>query len=212
MSQEITGFNSEKHAYTLEELASLPIPKDSGILLPGIAQTVESQYVSFPDDGLVFVTANSAGHTRVTQKQVGQIYTTALAGCTGIAGIAQIPDGALAGVSHFDVVVEMNQRKNGMSASEQFIHQFTRIARHLGSQAMNFLVTFDEELMHDSAYGKRDELQDYGSWHFLDQLESLAEEAEEGVSIELQPYRDISVGHTIAATVNSDGQYTLEAK
>jgi hypothetical protein len=154
---------------------------------------------------------NTAAHTKVAPEQIGQVYTTGLSGCTGVAGVAQTAEGALAGVSHFDPLVDGQQRQNGMSASEAFIQKFTRIARHLGAQATGFVVLYADIHQNDPLYTAHREDNPYEGWHFLRQLESLAEEAEAGVHIQLIPYEFGTSGPiTVAAQVGVRSTVSLD--
>ena len=185
---------------TIEQLRELPLPE--GVVTPGFSEGIESRYRPLPENGILFVAMNSAAHTIVPPERTGQVYTTGLGGCTGIAGAAQTAEGALAGVAHFDPLVDARQRHNGMAASEAFIQQFSRLARHLGAQATEFVVAYADINRSDPIYTGHDENAPYDTWHFLRQLESLADEAEEDVSIRLTPYEiGMSKAVTIAASV-----------
>ncbi len=172
------------------------------LIAPGVAIETKSAYTTLPEDGSLYVPMNAARHTRVPIGQDARVYTVGLAGCTGIAAVAECDGDRLAGVSHFDPAVEARQRENGVCPSETFIHTFTRVARHLGAQSMHFLVAYDETQKRDPAYIFQNAHANYADWHFLDQLESLADDNEPGVTIVYQPYQGMQQGHELAITIH----------
>lgn len=169
---------------------------------------IESTFTRLSPDNSVYVPMNAAKHTRIAQDGIGQIYTTALASCTGIAGLARTDGDTLAGVAHFDAQVDASQRKGGHSASELFIRDFTKLARFMGSGAVYFNVAYWPGHVDDDAYGVRGA--DSSTWHFLDQLEEAAAHTDTDVTIQMQPYEDIVVGHTLAVSVDLDAQAKVE--
>lgn len=193
----------------LRKVEELTLPSSFNELsLPGVVVTPYVKEKQLPPDRLVFVGMNSAAYTKVPLDRIGQVYTVGLAGCTGIAGVANIESGALAGVSHYDAMVDAIQRPSGICASERFMHQFIRRARNLGSSAIRFTVVYDRNQQQDPNYGKYGD--NYDDWHYLNQLESFAEEAESDVEATLLSYEGMDIGHTLVANVNRDSQLSVE--
>lgn len=193
----------------LRNIEELTLPKSFHELsIPGFAEITYARERQLPPDGLIFVGMNSAAYTKITKGKIGQIYTIGLGGCTGVAGVANINSGALAGVSHFDAVVDAVQRQNGICASERFMHQFVRQARAFGARAIQFVAAYDDGQKRDPNYGKKGG--NYDDWHYIDQLESFAEDAEDDVGITLRPYRGMRAGHTLVANVDRRSRASIE--
>jgi hypothetical protein len=147
---------------------------------------------------------NSAGYSNIPGGKTAQVYTLGLAGCTGIAGVARIEGGTLAGISHFDAIVDARQRENGHSPSEKFMDRFISVARKFGAEAISLSIKYAEMHRLDPNYGKLGA--NYDDWHFVDQLESFAEEAEDDVQVTVEPYQDPIMSHTLAVNVDRNAQ------
>lgn len=188
----------------------LMTPTDQTTLSASGIGMVESSLVQLEDGDVFHVPMNYAHHARISAGHSALLYTTALAGCTGVAAHSQIEGGSLLGVSHFDPLVDAVQRSNGVCASEKFIQQFTKIAHYLGGQSIKFLVGFEEIHSTDARYTGHDDDAPYDEWHFLRQLECLAEEAEDGVDITLQSYDMTKGPRTLVAGTTLQGDVATE--
>lgn len=208
--QKTSRGEAAPHSGRLLSLGELAIPASyKDLAVPGVVLDPYIRERVLPDDGLVFVGMNSAAYAKVPNNRVGQVYTIGLAGCTGVAGVAQIKDGALAGISHYDALVDAQRRINGIGASERFMNQFTTVARACGARAIQFTIAYAELHRSDPNYGKFGD--NYEDWHFVDQLESFAEEAEPDVTVELKPYKNMA-GSTLAANVDRGSRVSVAFK
>lgn len=200
--------NDTSETRSLVPLEHLDIPASfRQLTVPGISVDPHAHEAHLNEDNLVFVGMNSAAYAVVPPETVGQVYTRGLAGCTGIAGVAEIDDGAIAGVSHFDPVVDARQRQNGVCPSEQFIFSFINAARKRGAQSIKLLVLYDSLQKTDPNYGKFGD--NYDDWHFIDQLESLMDEPEEDVSISFESYEGMGTEHILTANVGADSSLEI---
>jgi hypothetical protein len=199
---------SSNRLVPIGELRVPPAPNFTLPPIPGFSFDTDSKFRPLPATNQVFVEMNSAAHTRVPRDKIGQIFTTALAGCTGIAAIAKTPEDTLAGVSRFDAVVDGvdGQRREGVSPSEAFLRQFMKVGTFLGAHEFELHVVYAAMHEADPTYGQRPD--DYGQWHFLDQLQTFGERT--GAAVTLQPYEGIRKGHTLVANVAVDAQTSIE--
>lgn len=195
----------------LAPIHKLTIPPAPPLSLPpiaGIAFEKKSKLHRLPEIGQAYVEMNSAGHIRVPRERIGQIFTTALAGCTGIAAIAKTEGDTLAGISHFDALVDGDprQRTNGACASESFMNFFMKIGEHIGAQAFEFHIAYATMHETEAIYGARDK--SLGEWHFLDQLQTFAERS--GTDVVFHKYEGMGAGHTLLANVALGATTSIE--
>lgn len=203
--QFLSGSESSAHPKQLRDVTELTIPPNANeLVVPGFMLTPYAREVALPSTGEVFVSMNSAAYIKVPEGTIGQIYTIGLAGCTGIAGVAKVENGTLAGISHFDALVDTNQREQGMGASERFMNQFIGAARRAGANTIEIFITHSDIHSTDPQYGQLGG--NYDDWHFLNQLESFAAEAEEDVRVVIEPYEGLS-SHTLAVSVDRGTAY-----
>lgn len=186
-------------------LGELTIPTSfNELAVPGTALYPDAREKKLPENGLLFVGMNSAAYAKVPLGRMAQVYTLGLAGCTGIAGVAKIEDGTLAGMSHFDAIVDEYQREYGHNPSEKFMNRFISVARKCGAEMIKLSVHYAEIHQNDPHYGKLGP--NYDDWYFLDQLESFAEEAEADVDVTIEPYEDPIMSHTLSVNVDRTAQ------
>lgn len=194
----------------IEKLAPLPSDVASISSIPGRSFGLDSQWRPLPENGQVYVEMNAACHTRIPRDRVGQIFTTALAGCTGIAAIGKGAKDTLAGVSHFDEMVDTDPvlRTKGACPSESFMNRFMKIGSHIGAQEFEFHIAYATMHEEDPAYGNRDI--NYSQWHFLDQLQTFSEGLDVGVTF--HPYEGMNNGHTLVVNVDLDAETEVQFK
>jgi hypothetical protein len=186
-------------------LGELTIPTSyNELVIPGISLQPDPREKELPENGLLFIGMNSAAYTKVPFGKAAQVYTLGLAGCTGVAGTAQIEGGTLAGISHFDAMVDADNRENGIGPSERYMNRFIRIARACGAEAIQLAVKYAALHHFDEHYGEYGD--NYADWHFVDQLVSFAEEAEEDVNVTIEPYEDPIMSHTLAVNVEQSAK------
>lgn len=172
------------------------------------------------------VDMNQARATTILPKNIGGgIGTKALAGCTGILGCAELPDGSVfAYVSHFDPLVDAMNRSggdprytiSGDSPSEAALTTFLYDARQKGAERIRVVATYDANAVHHPHYGRTSE-RGYYDWHFLDQIQNTLRQADEGVQWVEKPYEagsDLSlvVEHTAQGNVITFGGETVDFK
>jgi hypothetical protein len=186
-------------------LGELTIPTSfKELVLPGAALYPDAREKDLPENGLLFVGMNSAAYTKVPLERMAQVYTLGIAGCTAIAASAKIEKGTLAGVSHFDVIVDEDLREYGHCPSERFMNRFISVARKCGAETIKLSIKYAEMHQNDPRYGKFGG--DYDDWFFLDQLESFTEEAEQDMDVTIEPYEDPIMSHTLSVNVDRNAQ------
>lgn len=185
---------------SLRSLGGLVIPEasQSGDVAIGFARNTTAKERELPADGVVFVDMDDAGLVKVPAGRPAQVYTKSLAGCTGIAGLAKTSEGSFAGVSHFDPMVDRWQREGGASPSEKFMYTFAAQARQNGAEAVELRVAYNRSHEANPEYGERKGT--YGSWFFLDQLETAAQYIGKDVSVTFIPYEGDD--HTLAVAID----------
>lgn len=162
----------------------------------GHAQEPSAQEVKIRENETVEVAMNAASFAVVGPGETATMSTKSLAGCTGIAGIATGPEGSLLGVSHFDPMVDRLQRihaggsggATGDSPSLRFLYDYAQKARSSEPTEIQIAIVYDQMNEHNPDYQSRKG--HYETWHFLDQLQTAAEElAKQGIEVTLVPYQ-----------------------
>jgi hypothetical protein len=181
-------------------LGELAIPQShvGGDVTIEFARNTAARELLLPEDGLVFVDMNDAALVKVPTGKSAQVYTKALAGCTGIAGLAKTKDGSFAGISHYDPMVDRWQREGGASPSEKFMYTFAGQARENASEAIELVVAYDKTHQFNPEYGEK--LGAYDNWFFLDQLEAAAQYIGKDVTVTFLPYEGDN--HTLAVGID----------
>lgn len=143
----------------------------------------------------------------------GKIWTSALGGCTGIAGVARLADRSVAAyVSHFDPMADTFQRNNGGGClSERGMYSFMGMAAEQGEiEVADIVVAYDRGAERNPQFGER--AGNYDKWYFLDQLHVAADQLSkrEGVNLHFLPYDawQATNGHELGVQV-VDGAYDV---
>ncbi len=184
----------------VRRLGELSIPQSvaSGDVTIGFARNTSARETLLPADGLVYVDMNNSGLVKVPVSRSALVYTKSLAGCTGIVGLAKTAEGSLAGISHYDPMVDRWQREGGGSTSEKFLYTFAAQARQNGAKAVELLIAYNKTHQFNPEYGEK--AGSYNEWFFLDQLETAATYIGKDVTVTFMPYE--GGDHTLAVGID----------
>lgn len=184
----------------LQRLGGLVIPElsQNDDVAIGFARYTTARERELPADGTIFIDMNDAGFVHIPANRAAQVYTESLAGCTGIAGLAKTQKGSIAGVSHFDPLVDRWQREGSTSPSEKFMYLFSAQARKNGADAVELHVVYKKSHEANPEYGQKKG--PYNTWYFLDQLKTAAQYIGKDVSVTFTPYE--GGPHTLAVAID----------
>jgi hypothetical protein len=166
--------------------------RELGMVAIGGADRIQRELT--PDNnGVAYVDMNSSGRMTVDKDKNGIIATSALLGCTGVAGFARRADGMIATfVSHYDTV----------SQTYHFTHQNSPVNSQMFgfgfelATLIQYLVAYDATTNHDPMLGNRSGK--FDEWTYLDQIQNTGSQLGENAEALLLPYQS-GQGSTLAS-------------
>lgn len=168
----------------------------------------KSQREIMPDEhGIAYVKMNSSGRMELEQCEDGVIATSALADCTGVAGFARRRDGSVAAfISHYDPMCQHSRLTGTDSPVNQNLYSFQYQSQRDGVELdspLLYVVAYPDSAHHDLNYGQK--MGVFKDWHYVDQINTTANQLSDNARVLLLPYQLMSKGHTLASG-RVDGQ------
>jgi len=180
--------------------------KDLGSVAIGFVQHPQ-EAMSPNDEHIAYVGMNQSGRMDVKPEEDGVIATSALAGCTGIAGFAERKDGSIATfISHYDTIAQNSLFTGKDSPANKDLYAFRYQAKDEELDGDRYYVIAYEKNEHNNPdYGQRQGV--FKDWRYLDQLDTTATQLGENSKVIFLPYDQWDhggSGHSLASG-KSDG-------
>jgi hypothetical protein len=172
--------------------------KDLGYVATGFAPHPQ-EAMSPNDEHIAYVFMNESGRMDVKPGEDGIIATSALAGCTGIAGFARRKDGSIATfISHYDTMVQYSKLTGKDSPANKDMRAFRHRAKDEELDCDRYYVIAYEEGEHNNPdYGQRKG--DFKDWSYIDQLNVTSDQLGENSKIIFLPYNAWDGSHSLAS-------------
>ena len=170
--------------------------RELGVVAIGGADRMQRELT--PDDsGVAYVDMNSSGRMTVEKDKDGIIATSALSGCTGVAGFARRTDGSIATfVSHYDTVSQTYHFTHQDSPVNSQMFGFGYDAGTELATPIQYLVAYDTTTHHNPMLGDRSGK--FDEWTYLDQIQNTGSQLGENAEVLLLPYQS-EQGNTLAS-------------
>lgn len=170
--------------------------RELGMVAIGSADRVQRELV--PDDsGVAYVDMNSSGRMTLEKNKDGIVATSALSGCTGVAGFARRTDGSIATfVSHYDTASQTYHFTHQDSPVNSQVFSFGYDAGTELATPIQYLVAYDTTTHHNPMLGDRSGK--FDEWTYLDQIQNTGSQLGENAEVLLLPYQS-EQGNTLAS-------------
>lgn len=168
-----------------------------GYIVIGRADTYQRE-LPLDERGIAYVAMNETGKLTLAPEQDGVIATSAIAGCTGVAGFAKRKDGGVATfVSHYDPMCQNSLYTGDESPINRQLYGFRYEASNDDLDGpISYVVAYDSSEHRDPYFGQRRGV--FKNWRYLDQIHVTTGLLGEDVQVLLLPYQR-ATGETLAS-------------
>lgn len=170
--------------------------RDLGFVAVGAADRAQRE-IQPDNNGIAYVDMNSSGRMVIENGKDAVIATSALSGCTGVAGFAKRTDGSIATfVSHYDTVSQTYHFTHQDSPLNSQLYGFGYDAGKDLTTPIKLLVAYNATTHHNPALGDRSKV--FDEWTYLDQIQNTSAQLGEKAEVLLLPYQS-GQGSTLAS-------------
>ena len=182
----------------IERIQNAARERGLGYIALGFVSGLQEK-VSANEDGVAYIAMNKSGRMDVEPGEDGVIATSALAGCTGIAGFARRKDGTIATfISHYDTLSQNSKFTGQDTPANKDLYAFKYQAKDEDLDGDRYYVIAYENGEHNNPdYGRKKGI--FKDWSYLDQLNVTAAQLGEKSKIILLPYNAWDSSHSLTS-------------